>query len=84
MAMFELKDSEDTKITNCHTDDPVLIKGEGLDRLEVADSSAFSPPSASPKRTIVQFLIENLFTATLGLVMTVIGGYLIFRFGWTG
>ncbi|MBM1183491.1 hypothetical protein [Pseudomonas lundensis] len=87
MAMFDLKDSEDIKLTECHTDSSKLVQGEGLKRLEVADSSAFATRSDSPlppKRSILRFFAENLLTSLLGLVVALIAGYLLWRLGWTG
>lgn len=80
MAMFDLKDCPDNTIENCHTNGPVLIKGERLDRLKVSDSTAFTPPLTSPKKGILQVL----GAAVLSLAVTVIGGFLIWYFGWTG
>ncbi|NWC07209.1 hypothetical protein [Pseudomonas sp. G1002] len=87
MAMFDLKDSEDIKLTNCHTDSSKLVSGERLKRLEVADSSAFAmqpDPSLPPKRSFFRFFAENILTSLLGLVVALIAGYLLWRFGWTG
>lgn len=87
MAMFDLKDSEDIKLTECHTDSSKLVQGEGLKRLEVADSSAFATRPDSPlppKRSILRFFAENLLTSLLGLVVALIAGYLLWRLGWTG
>lgn len=87
MAMFDLKDSEDIKLTNCHTDSSKLISGERLKRLEVADSSAIAmqpDPPLVAKHRFFRFFAENLLTSLLGLVMALIAGYLLWRFGWTG
>jgi hypothetical protein len=83
MAMFDLKDSEDIKLSECHTDSPTLIKGEGLKRLEVDSSSAFTEIQ-QPKPKVITFLLDHLFAACLSLAVTVAGGYMIFEFGWTG
>ncbi|MNJ44789.1 hypothetical protein D3C77_398550 [compost metagenome] len=40
MAMFELEDSEDVKISRCKTDSETLIKGKGLPNLKVKDCEA--------------------------------------------
>ena len=84
MAMFDLKDSEDIKLNECHTDSPILIKGEGLKRLEVENSSAFATPQQQSKHKVLGFLIEHLLSSGLSLVVAVVGGYLIYRLGWTG
>lgn len=87
MAMFDLKDSEDIKLTDCHTDSATLVKGERLKRLEVADSSALSMRSDSPlqpKRSILRFFAENILKSFLSLVGALVAGYLIWWFGWAG
>lgn len=83
MAMFDLKDSEDIKLKECHTDSPTLVKGDGLKRLEVENSSARTP-TPQPKRKVLAFLLNHLLSAFLALAVTVIGGYLIYTLGWTG
>ncbi|RWU21078.1 hypothetical protein DM813_17865 [Pseudomonas alkylphenolica] len=40
MAMFELEDSDDVKIVKCRTDSAALIKGKGLNGLEVEECEA--------------------------------------------
>lgn len=87
MAMFDLKNSEDIKLTGCHTDSSTLVKGENLPRLEATDCSAFAQHRAdpvTPKRSLRQFFAENLFTACLGFIFSLIAAYLVFRLGWTG
>ena len=83
MAMFDLKDSEDIKLSECHTDSPTLVKGEGLKRLEVENSSAFAS-NLKPKRKVLTYLLDHLFAACLSLAGTVAAGFLIYRLGWTG
>jgi hypothetical protein len=82
MAMFDLKDSEDIKLTDCHTDAKTLVKGEGLKRLEVDKSSASA--SVRPKFNLMQFFLNHLLATCLSVLATVVGGYFIFWFGWTG
>lgn len=86
MAMFDLKDSEDIKLTDCHTDSSTLVRGERLKRLEVSGSSALARPVSPmpPKRSILGFFVENLITSLLTLVVSLIAGYLLWRFGWAG
>ncbi|WP_028616729.1 hypothetical protein [Pseudomonas canadensis] len=84
---FEIYDSEDIKLTKCHTDSSKLVSGERLKRFEVAGSSAFAmrpDPSVPPKRNFFRFFAENLLTSLLALVVALIAGYLLWRFGWTG
>lgn len=87
MAMFEFKDSEDISLTGCHTDAEQLVKGEGVKRLEVSESSAFSAKPVSPptgKRTLFRFLSEHLVISICSVPAALFVGYLIFKFGWTG
>lgn len=86
MAMFDLKDSEDIKLTACHTDSPTLLKGERINRLEVADSSAFTPHSglpAAPRRSILRILSKHLLATFLTIASGLFVAYLGWRFGWT-
>lgn len=86
MAMFDLKDSEDINLTGCHTDSQELVRGEGLKRLDVADSSAFaSQPDSplSPKPSVRQVLAQHILASFFGLLVALIAGYLLWRFGWT-
>lgn len=86
MAMFDLKDSEDIKITECHTDSPTLLKGEKIKRLDVADSSAFTQHSglpAAPRPSILRFLSKHLFATCLTIASGLLVAYLVWRFGWT-
>lgn len=83
MPMFDLKDSEDIKLTECHTDSSTLVKGDGLKRLEVSNSSASGSLGRS-KPKVLSWFIDHVVTSVLGLVVTVVGGYLVYWFGWTG
>lgn len=83
MAMFDLKDSEDIKLSECHTDSQTLLKGESLKRVQVENSSSFGG-SQKPRRKVITFLLNHLLSTILGLAVTVAGGYLIYIFGWTG
>lgn len=87
MAMFDLKDTEDAKITGCHTDSSTLVKGDKVKRLEVADSSAFAQPLASPRKPkwrILEWVAKHVLAS---LLIAVLGGIIVaycsFRFGWT-
>jgi len=85
MAMFDLKDSEDIKLSQCHTDSSTLVKGDGVSRLEAENCSALS--SSTPKKTkskILEFLSKHLISTTLSLAVTLVGAYFTYKFGWTG
>ncbi len=84
MAMFDLKDSEDINLKRCHTDDPTLVKGEGLKRLEVSDSTVFkaAPEYAKPKW--YRFLLTHMLKIAGALITGLILSYLTYKFGWGG
>lgn len=87
MAMFDLKDSEDIKLTECHTDSSQLVRGDGLKRLEVADSTALAKrtgPPLPPERKILRFIAKNVFASLVSLAVALIAGYLLWRLGWSG
>jgi hypothetical protein len=84
MAMFDLKDSEDIKISDCHTDSSTLVIGEGLKRIEAHSSSAITGPApVSRKPRILGFLINHTAASLVSLGIGLLIAYLTYRFGWT-
>jgi uncharacterized protein YcgI (DUF1989 family) len=78
MAMFEIDDSEDVKLTRCKTDTETLVKGKGLHRLDAEDCEVAQNSNPTEKRkalkvigwvmTIVAMVIAAYLTKLFGLV----------------
>lgn len=77
MAMFEIDDSKDVTLLRCETDAEVLIKGKGLPGLRAEDcrvTQSSKPTATNKTRTFLVWV--------MGIVATVISGYLIKIFGF--
>lgn len=48
MAMFEIDDSEDVKLSRCKTDTEILVKGKRLHRLDAVDCEVAQKPNPNP------------------------------------
>ena len=51
MAMFEIDDSEDVKLSRCKTDTEILVKGKSLHRLDAIDCEVAQKPNPNPNPT---------------------------------
>lgn len=60
MAMFDIQDSEDVEIKDCHTEAETLISGSKLDRLSVEGSSAGATTSLNPRKSLVSVAVGCL------------------------
>lgn len=76
MAMFEIDDSEEVKLSRCKTDTETLVKGKGLRRLTAEDCEVKqnpNPPSVRKFYTVAAWV--------MGIVGSVIAAYFTKLFG---
>jgi len=77
MAMFDLKDSDDVKIKDCHTKSETLVSGSGLNRLHVEGSrSGKKEISPVEKRAATakcfSFVVRYAWQIVSGIIVAIV------------
>lgn len=93
MAMFDLKDSSDVKLDGCQTTSETLLSGQNVKGVVATDCKAGvsdfsqSPPLPSPRisrlRKVLNFMVGQIWSLSLGVVVAIVAAVVIFRFGLT-